>query len=116
MKRYLLLFVLSFFAMVLPVSADESNPQTIILTEFADQYGILFSRPYVIKVECNVVTITVANINEANEIMTVYDLSRGNIVLTEKVDAQQGLKVKATLKKGIYSVNFANVNQKVKIR
>lgn len=115
MKRYLLLFVLSFFAMVLPVSADESNSQTITLDEFIDQYGILLARPYVITVDGNVMTITVANVYESNKIMTVYDLSRGNIVLNKNIDACQCLKLEVTVKKGIYVINFDNVTQKVKI-
>lgn len=111
MKRYLLFLVLSFFAMVLPVSADERNSQTITLEECLYQHGLLGPLPYEIKVENNIVTITVVDDEAVGETLNVYNLLT-KVVFSKKITTE-GQTVKVTLKKGIYLVNFANLTRKV---
>lgn len=111
MKRYLLLFTLSFFTMVLSVSADKRDPRTITFEECKDG----FVRPYVITVNGNALSITIINDRVKDEPLIVYDFSYGNIVLSEKITASSTMEVNVTLKKGIYLVVYDKKHQKVKI-
>lgn len=88
--------------MVLPVSADKSNSNSITFEEFDARYELAHPWPYVITVEGKVLTITTLNSWMWDETLTVYDLSSRKKVLTEKVAASQIMEVEVTLKKGIY--------------